>query len=656
MTDRKSLIPDAQMRRLSQRLVSIQGRIDVLERASRSAQLGHSSLDGGTIVINDASGLPRGYVGIQPDGTSGIRAVNGPPPSRPNTPEVEGIIDGVKVSWNGDFADGRPGDFSHLNVHVSGAGEDFIEGPSNLATAFTEAGSFPVNGIGPGTFWVRFIAFNTSGEASEPSLTASASSLAVVASDVLDGIVTEVKLADGAATEAKIAAAAVTVTKVADNAISTPKLIAGAVQAEKIAAGAVLADKIAANAVTAEKILALAITADKIAANAIEAGHILAGAVTADKLEAELVLANRIIVGTAGGNRVELHDTQGLQQWLDGVRTLHVPPNGEAVFTGTVTAGGDDQYIRLVPADADTSFPRLLLQDDTSTRRVSLSFQNETLRFRRETIDVGQGLVRGGQVQFTATYAAFNYYNETTGLFRGGLGVFNDQTQVISRTPADTGDAAYVTVHDNGDAYLSGTGEVRIFAGNDIDLFLNASGDGQAGLWEGETLKAFVIDHPADPARRLVHVCTESPNAMVEYVGVASLVGGVAEVELPGYFEALTDVEGRTVTATLVLPDVPLKRVRTRPNRPQFRDGKTLVDLRRPRKVDLPEHALMPPVAASLPVDGRFRIACGAPDGTKVSWRVTANRKNSAFDVEPLASEVPLPDGPYGVAIPKNAA
>lgn len=62
--------------------------------------------------------------------------------------------------------------------------------------------------------------------------------------------------------------------------------------------------------------------------------------------------------------------------------------------------------------------------------------------------------------------------------------------------------------------------------------------------------KTFIIDHPSDPGRYLVHATLEGPEGAVFYRGSARLRDGRAEVELPAYFEALTAREGRTVLLT----------------------------------------------------------------------------------------------------------
>src|SRR5690606_35173461 len=399
---RRPLIPHAELRRFAEKLVELQRRIERMERGSRSTQLNHSSIEGGSLIIRDANGNVRGAVGMQPSGNSGVRTVNNPPPFRPNTPEVTPIPGGVAVTWNGELVNGvpDPDNFSHVEVYFSGAGPDFIHGPSNMIGRLYAAGSIPITPLPDGEYYARLVAVNKDvpPDSSEPSLTGGpASPGQTVADDVLDGIITEVKLAEDAVTEAKLAAGAATETKIADNAVSTPKLVAGAVQAEKIASGAVLADKSAAGAITTEKLDALAVTADKIAANAIQASHIEAGAVDASKLAATLVIA-----GEAGGNRVQLSQFNGIEQYIGGERTLWIPPQGRAELTGSIRIGTPNQHISIVPADEESSFPRIaFLDDNTIDRRAAMYFQFDTLLLRRETIvpeEFAVGEVRGGQV------------------------------------------------------------------------------------------------------------------------------------------------------------------------------------------------------------------------------------------------------------------
>lgn len=63
--------------------------------------------------------------------------------------------------------------------------------------------------------------------------------------------------------------------------------------------------------------------------------------------------------------------------------------------------------------------------------------------------------------------------------------------------------------------------------------------------------KNFRIPHPIKPDHHLLHGATESPVSGVEYWGEETLDKyGTFTVELPDYFEALTDQEGRAVLVT----------------------------------------------------------------------------------------------------------
>jgi hypothetical protein len=202
------------------------------------------------------------------------------------------------------------------------------------------------------------------------------------------------------------------------------------------------------------------------------------------------------------------------------------------------------------------------------------------------------------------------------------------------------------------------------FAGNGVRAYLrtdnstlcfvdNQSGGGFMKLGDGSgPYKNFVIDHPVDEDRYLIHAAIEAPEALVMYRGTATVQDGEATVELPDYFEAATHVDGRTVQVTVMQPDEQPMMVMPEPPIPEppFAWAPT------------PEPVPAPPVAYSAsptyPKDGRFRIVCPAPDGTRVSWLVHAVRSDGpALDVEPLRSDVEVSGfGPYRSYTPKRPA
>ncbi|CAA9364515.1 MAG: hypothetical protein AVDCRST_MAG68-5050 [uncultured Gemmatimonadetes bacterium] len=409
-----SILSSPESRRLGQKLASMEAEIERLRASQQATQLGDSTLYG-AIYIADPDGNVKGIIGEQADGSTGVVVTDGPKPPAPSglslTPDMAGVV----LGWAGTFTAAKPLDFSHVNAYLSDAGAGFVHGPSNHVGTLSDAGSIPITPLPSGTqWWARLVAVNNSvppGE-SPPSVTVGpVSPEQVVAQDVLDGIVTEVKLANDAVTAAKIAAGAVgtgeiagqavtlsqlangsvDATKLVNGAVTEPaiaanavtanqlaansviagklaadsvaanNIVAGSIQTEKIAAGAVLADKIAANAVTAEKINALAVNADKIAANAINAGHITAGAVTASKLAATLILGTTIIAGTTTtGARVQLNSS-GIEAFRgNGTKVLDFDTGtGDITIAGRYRSQDSGTRVEINPGGSDPSTIRL---------------------------------------------------------------------------------------------------------------------------------------------------------------------------------------------------------------------------------------------------------------------------------------------------------
>ena len=90
------------------------------------------------------------------------------------------------------------------------------------------------------------------------------------------------------------------------------------------------------------------------------------------------------------------------------------------------------------------------------------------------------------------------------------------------------------------------------------ELWTRSHSNGFTADWNGTLtfyvdvtpVKTFVIDHPTDPDRFLVHSTLEGPESAVYYRGSGRLHRGVAEVALPAYFEAATRPDGRTANVT----------------------------------------------------------------------------------------------------------
>jgi hypothetical protein len=129
--------------------------------------------------------------------------------------------------------------------------------------------------------------------------------------------------------------------------------------------------------------------------------------------------------------------------------------------------------------------------------------------------------------------------------------------------------------------------------------------------------KTFIIDHPVDRERYLVHATLEGPEGAVYYRGSARLENGRAVVALPPYFEALTRREGRTILLTNV-------------------DGFDLLAVRR--------------VGGEKIRDGRFVVeSSDAASTQEFDWEVKAVRADGPpLGVEPLRKDLAVSRfGPY---------
>lgn len=145
---------------------------------------------------------------------------------------------------------------------------------------------------------------------------------------------------------------------------------------------------------------------------------------------------------------------------------------------------------------------------------------------------------------------------------------------------------------------------------------------GQGGQWQ--LTKTFVINHPQNQSKYLIHGTLEGPEAAVYYRGTGQLVNGKTEITLPDYFEALTRQEGRTIILTnlngfdrLMIQKIERDKIR----------------------------------------NGKFIVVSDNPDSCQeFDWEVKAVRQ----DVLPLVVEPDKKDlevkgyGPYTYAIPKT--
>ncbi|MGA5135156.1 hypothetical protein ACPCTO_35800 [Streptomyces olivoreticuli] len=315
-----SLDAQVEARRAARLFADYDRRLQALER---TAQAAYSSIEGGALDIFDDDGVLRGTVGMQTDGTVGVVPHNAAPPPIPTAPLVQPALAGLTIAWDGEWENAyqAPLDFARVQVHI-GSSEGFDPSPQTLKAAITNTGG---GGVTLATesytpVWVRLVGVNAAEVTGLPSASAQAVPRKAVGQDLLDGIVTDLKLAEQAVTAAKVAAGAIDENALANAAVTTDKIAAAAVTAREIAAAtitgghlaaatiqagnlavdAVAAGKIAADAVTAREIKALAVTTNKLAVNAVDATRIQAGSIDATHLKAGSVTADKLSIGING--------------------------------------------------------------------------------------------------------------------------------------------------------------------------------------------------------------------------------------------------------------------------------------------------------------------------------------------------------------------
>jgi len=135
----------------------------------------------------------------------------------------------------------------------------------------------------------------------------------------------------------------------------------------------------------------------------------------------------------------------------------------------------------------------------------------------------------------------------------------------------------------------------------------NLTATGASGPTGPQGEKTFIIDHPTDPTRHLVHACIEGPEVGVYYRGSATIQQGSVVIQLPSYVAVFaTDF---TVQIT-----------------PVYEPGQPIGVY-----------------AATRVINGTFEVH--GPPGA-FFWHVNASRR--PIQTEPLKSEVTVRgDGPY---------
>lgn len=174
------------------------------------------------------------------------------PPPVPSTPDATARLGQVTVAWDGTNQSGAPAapDFDHVEIHISEL-SGFVPDASTLIDRLPGPGLRVISDLPYGeTRYIRLVAVDRSGNASDPSTQTAVVVTPLVNTDVIGEIIAGANIVDGSL-------------------VASEKVVAESITGGLIQALAISAGHIAANAVTAEKVQAGAVSADKIALGAV---------------------------------------------------------------------------------------------------------------------------------------------------------------------------------------------------------------------------------------------------------------------------------------------------------------------------------------------------------------------------------------------------
>lgn len=144
---------------------------------------GSATVTDTTVLVNTGNGTV--VVGLQGDGTVTTVDSGGTAPAVPDTPTVAASVQGLQASWDGLLAGAAPlSNFLYVEFHLSTA-SGFTPSSATLVHTQSAAATISVTGLLPGTtYYVRLVAVSTAGNASAPSVQASATAAGLPAADL----------------------------------------------------------------------------------------------------------------------------------------------------------------------------------------------------------------------------------------------------------------------------------------------------------------------------------------------------------------------------------------------------------------------------------------------------------------------------------------
>ncbi len=343
-----------------------------------------------------------------------------------------------------------------------------------------------------------------------------------------------------------------------------------------------------------------------ITGGTIASGTFSSGSITGTTITGTTITGGILQTAASPNKRVEIAAATNQIRFYDSSNTL----NG---LLDSIAFGP----FKGITIDTPSSYTNMVVLGRSSTEgQIELNTPGSTLGLFHDAITLALGVDAGVLMDGTDVTVLCGTGN--IGLLASGDILF-DATEVTASNNITAGGNVKVANGGAGALYGPyGTYGARILAFN--GGYVELGDDGSPGIGalkfylNSSFVKNFVIDHPTDDDKHLVHTTLEGPENGVYYRGRGRLVDGSAVIELPSYFEALTSLQERTVEIT------------------EIYNGRPIV-----------------PMGPTDIVDGKFLVVGGPGDDSEFFWRVEAIRKDvDLLEVEPLKSDVIVQgDGPY---------
>ncbi|NQT95100.1 MAG: hypothetical protein HQ572_01485 [Candidatus Omnitrophica bacterium] len=201
--------------------------------------------------------------------------------------------------------------------------------------------------------------------------------------------------------------------------------------------------------------------------------------------------------------------------------------------------GGDYQSIGSIASGASSwsmSGSTLHLRDEDTNLGLGTDNANNAIHVKGADADISleiapAGSTESAKVSFRQEGTADSDGDGTLDSLQNGYIGFMPSTNRMVIANTSGGTTQKLILEDDG--------ALKVGTENYATTIVNSNG-----------FKTFVINHPIDESRYLVHASIEGPEGAVYYRGEERLSAGEALVTLPDYFEPLTRKEGRTIQLT----------------------------------------------------------------------------------------------------------